>query len=723
MSSLNEQQLKAVFTTEGNVLVFAGAGSGKTRVLITRIAALLKKDVRPYNILAITFTNKAAAEMKDRLSNITPYVRDIWVSTIHSMCVRILRMDGDKIGYSKDFSIYSETEKDRVLKRIIKAMEISDEKILKKVKFHISNSKTINQSPDQYVEQGNLLQRDVCYQIMQAYEAELKTNNALDFDDLLTKTHALLKTSSETREKYSSKFHYIHVDEFQDTSILQYEIIKMLSSVHGNLFCVGDDDQSIYSWRGAHIDNILNFGKEMKDAQIIKLEQNYRSTQSILSVANAVIGNNSIRANKTLFSDGDKGLKPELFTQYDEKAEAERVVSIIKELQREFGYKNSDFAILYRLNSISRSFEQALTSYNMPFKVFGGFKFFDRKEVKDLISYLRLIVNPSDAEALIRVINVPKRGIGETTIAKLATGAQIAQSSLFASLKEAELVSGKIKEKVKAFYNTIVNLQDMQLSMPLSEFIKKVIEETNFMLAFDMTKEDDRNKRANVEEFASQVVEFEKENPEADLSEFLQSVTLSSEADENETEFITLSTVHAAKGLEYRVVFMVGFEEGVFPLNRDDEDDIEEERRLCYVAVTRARERLYITLANSRFSFTHGREGTLQSRFIKEMGETIRKQQRESSDDYSTKPVFKGSFTQGAVGYRGSYNMQKTAEQPKIQGGGNGYSVGEKVHHKIFGDGIVTKVSGSGSGEAVDVKFDTAGNKTLITKFAPLTKL
>ncbi|MFI3165223.1 MAG: UvrD-helicase domain-containing protein [Bacillota bacterium] len=723
MSSLNSQQLKAVSTTEGNVLVFAGAGSGKTRVLITRIAALLKQDVRPYNILAITFTNKAAAEMKERLANITPHVRDIWVSTIHSMCVRMLRADGDKIGYSKDFSIYSETEKDRVLKRIIKAMEISDEKILKKVKWHIGNSKTINQTPDQYVEQGNLLQTDVCYKIMLAYESELKQSNALDFDDLLTKTHALLKTCPETREKYSSKFHYIHVDEFQDTSILQYEIIKMLSSVHGNLFCVGDDDQSIYSWRGAHIDNILNFGKEMQNAQIIKLEQNYRSTQSILSVANAVIGNNEIRANKTLFSDGDKGLKPELFTLYDEKSEAERVVSIIKELQREFGYKNSDFAILYRLNSISRSFEQALTSYNMPFKVFGGFKFFDRKEVKDLISYLRLIVNPSDAEALRRIINVPKRGIGDTTIAKLQTGAEIAQTSLFASLKEAELVSGKIKEKVKNFYQTIVDLQDLQLTMPLSEFIKKVIEETNFMLAFDMTKEDDKNKRANVEEFASQIVEFEKENPEADLSEFLQSVTLSSEADEDETEFITLSTVHAAKGLEYKIVFIVGFEEGVFPLNRGDEDEIEEERRLCYVAVTRARERLYLTLANSRFSFTHGRENTLRSRFIKEMGETIRMQKRESDDDFETKPVFKGSFTAGADSFRGSYGMPKTSPQSQNVGGGNGYAVGEKVNHKIFGEGVVTKVSGSGAGESVDVKFDKVGNKTLITKFAPLTKI
>ncbi|MFI3128923.1 MAG: 3'-5' exonuclease, partial [Bacillota bacterium] len=575
----------------------------------------------------------------------------------------------------------------------------------------------------QYVEQGNLLQTDVCYKIMLAYESELKQSNALDFDDLLTKTHALLKTCPETREKYSSKFHYIHVDEFQDTSILQYEIIKMLSSVHGNLFCVGDDDQSIYSWRGAHIDNILNFGKEMQNAQIIKLEQNYRSTQSILSVANAVIGNNEIRANKTLFSDGDKGLKPELFTLYDEKSEAERVVSIIKELQREFGYKNSDFAILYRLNSISRSFEQALTSYNMPFKVFGGFKFFDRKEVKDLISYLRLIVNPSDAEALRRIINVPKRGIGDTTIAKLQTGAEIAQTSLFASLKEAELVSGKIKEKVKNFYQTIVDLQDLQLTMPLSEFIKKVIEETNFMLAFDMTKEDDKNKRANVEEFASQIVEFEKENPEADLSEFLQSVTLSSEADEDETEFITLSTVHAAKGLEYKIVFIVGFEEGVFPLNRGDEDEIEEERRLCYVAVTRARERLYLTLANSRFSFTHGRENTLRSRFIKEMGETIRMQKRESDDDFATKPVFKGSFTAGADSFRGSYGMPKTSPQPQNLGGGNGYAVGEKVNHKIFGEGVVTKVSGSGAGESVDVKFDKVGNKTLITKFAPLTKI
>lgn len=716
-------QLKAVSTTSGNVLVFAGAGSGKTRVLITRIAMLLKKDVMPYNILAITFTNKAAAEMKERLANITERVSDIWVSTIHSMCVRILRMDGDKIGYTKDFSIYSETEKDRVLKRIIKTMEISEEKILKKVKFHIGNSKTMNQTPAQYVEQGNLMQNDVSYKIMLAYESELKTNNALDFDDLLTKTHALLKTCPEVREKYSSKFHYIHVDEFQDTSILQYEIIKMLASVHGNLFCVGDDDQSIYSWRGAHIDNILNFGKDMQDAQIIKLEQNYRSTQSILSVANAVISKNAIRANKVLFSDGDKGLKPELYSNYDERSEAERVVSTIKELSREFGYKNSDFAILYRLNSISRSFEQALTNYNMPFKVYGGFKFSDRKEVKDLISYLRLVVNPSDSEALIRVINVPKRGIGDTTVEKLVKGAEILQTTLFQSLKECELLSGKVKEKVVNFYNVINDLQDSQFDLSISEIIKKVIEETNFMLCFDLSKDEDRNKRANVEEFVSQVVEFEKENPKADLSEFLQSVTLSSEADEDETEFITLSTVHAAKGLEYKIVFIVGFEEGVFPLNRNDEDDIEEERRLCYVAVTRARERLYITLANSRYTFTHERQNTLKSRFIKEMGETIRVPKSAVEEETSNKPVFRGGMSSSAQPFRGGLGGYGKKEEKSETGVGNKFGVGDKVSHKIFGEGVVIKVSGSGSGEAVDVKFDKVGNKSLITKFAPLVKL
>ncbi len=716
-------QLKAVSTTEGNVLVFAGAGSGKTRVLITRIAMLLKKGIMPYHILAITFTNKAAAEMKERLSNITPQVSDIWVSTIHSMCVRILRMDGDKIGYTKDFSIYSETEKDRVLKRIIKSKEIAEDKILKKVKFHISNSKTLNQTPAQYVEQGNLMERDTCYKIMLEYEQELKNNNALDFDDLLTKTHQLLKCSNETREKYSSKFHYIHVDEFQDTSILQYEIIKMLSSVHGNLFCVGDDDQSIYSWRGAHIDNILNFGKEMENAQVIKLEQNYRSTQSILSVANAVIAKNAIRANKVLFSEGDKGLKPELYSNYDEKVEAEKVVGTIKELQREFGYKNSDFAILYRLNSISRSFEQALTNYNMPFKVYGGFKFSDRKEVKDLLSYLRIIVNPNDSEALIRVINVPKRGIGDTTVEKLSRGAEIMQTTLFESLKESELLSGKVKEKVQDFYNVISNLQDKQFELSISEFIKLVIEETNFMLCFDLSKEDDRNKRANVEEFVSQVVEFEKENKDADLSEFLQSVTLSSEADEEETEFITLSTVHASKGLEYKVVFIVGFEEGVFPLNRDNEDDIEEERRLCYVAVTRARERLYITNANSRYTFTHERQSTLRSRFVKEMGDTIRMQKSAVEEEWSGKPVFRGGMSATQQVFRGGYGGKPAVANGASQSGGNNFAVGDKVSHKIFGEGVVTKVTGNGANEGVDVKFDRVGNKSLITKYAPLTKI
>lgn len=627
LDSLNDEQIKPVLTTEGAVLVLAGAGSGKTRVLTARIAHLVEDlNVPPEAVLAITFTNKAANEMKERIGKIAD-VRNMWVSTIHSMCVRILRMYAAEAGIEKNFSIYSETERNNIVKKSFQECGFDEERLLKSAKWHIANAKMLGLSPEEYAEKY-ADERDIrdVTKVYTRYQAHLKENNSLDFDDLLNETRLLLKRNSEAREYLGGRFRYILVDEFQDTNGVQFEIIRLLASVHGNLFAVGDDDQSIYGWRGAQIENILNFEKYFPGARTFKLERNYRSTKSILHLANAVIHNNGRRKDKTLWTENAEGEKPQVFEAEEESGEARYIAHTIAGLMNR-GYRYSDFAILMRLNALTRSFEQEFTSDGISYKVFGGFKFFERKEIKDLLAYLRLINNPFDSEAAVRIINFPKRGIGAKTVETLENYAYETELSVYDALFTLDSfdfnagTKRKLAEFAAQVKGWIVDSQDM----PVNELVRKIVADTKMREAYADESDESINKRANIDEFINSVDEYCRLNKESTLSDYLNQVTLSADTDEmDESNYVTLATIHSVKGLEFRCVFIVGLEENVMPVSRaaDSEEDLEEERRLMYVAVTRARERLYLTRSKSRYLYGR-REPTARSRFLKELSSEL----------------------------------------------------------------------------------------------------
>lgn len=639
LEKLNDEQIKPVLQTEGAVLVLAGAGSGKTRVLTSRIAYLVEEKGVPADaILAITFTNKAANEMKERLSSIVD-VNRAWVCTIHSMCVRILRMYADEAGIKSNFSIYSETERNNIVKKSFQECDYDDEKLLKSVKYHIGNAKMLGLEPEYYA----ILNKhepdiDDVTKVYERYQKHLRENNALDFDDLLNETRNLLKTNQEAREYLSSRFRYILVDEFQDTNEVQYEIIRYLSSVHKNLFVVGDDDQSIYGWRGAKLENILHFEKDFKDAKVFKLQRNYRSTKSILKLANTVIHNNSRRKDKTLWTENEEGAPAKVYEAEQEDGEARYVAQTIAGLMKQ-GYKFSDFAVLMRLNALTRSFEQEFTGDGIPYKVFGGFKFFERKEIKDLLAYLRLINNPFDSEAAMRIINFPKRGIGAKTVDTLQNYAFANETSVYDvllfDLDELGFNSGT-KEKLIGFRDLIKELVVDSQDMPVNELTKKLIENTKMREAYADDSDESINKRANIEEFINAVDEYCKLNPEATLTDYLNQVTLSSDTDEmDDSDYVTLATVHAVKGLEFRGVFIVGLEENIMPVSRavNNDEDMEEERRLMYVAITRAKDRLYMTRSKSRYLYGK-REPTMRSRFLKELSSEVEMPQETRRPSY-----------------------------------------------------------------------------------------
>ena len=757
LSKLNEEQIQPVLQTEGAVLVIAGAGSGKTRVLTSRIAHIVKDlDVSPYNVLAITFTNKAADEMKERLSQMIDGVEDMWVCTIHSMCVRLLRYGAEKIGYGRDFSIYSETDKDKVVKRVIVSLGLEVDQYAKSAKNLISARKTKNLSIEEF-EKDNARMKNIgdIVRIMKGYEEELKRSNAFDFDDLLIKTHELLSEDRETLERFSNRFRYIHIDEFQDTNAVQYDIVKMLSYAHGNIFAVGDDDQSIYGWRGADINNILGFERDFKNAKVYKLERNYRSTKKILDVANTVIKHNTNRKDKTLWTGNDDGVNPEVYIADDESGEAQYTAIQIKNLVAR-GYKYSDFAVLMRINALSRSYEQEFMKYGLPCRVYGGFKFFERKEIKDLTAYLRLLCNPLDNEAVLRVINVPKRGIGEKSIEALQKYADGNGFSVFDGVFDCDLLdlNNGARSKIRSFKDIISSLIVDKETMTLTELVKSVIDKTNYMSCFEEKTEENEDKKRNVNELLASVEEFEKQNPQASLSEYLNGITLSSDTDEiNDGNFITLATVHSVKGLEYRVVFVCGLDREIFPIERNGsiDDDIEEERRLMYVAVTRARERLYITRAKSRFLYG-SRRPTFQSEFLNEISDKVALprdsysvNRRYPDTDYTQKPSQYGGY-RSRSDYGGSYggysseeslsasygtykksfansymqNRKAAAPAQKAVGSGDDYKAGTKVIHKKFGEGIIVARKQNGDDVVIDVAFKGIGVKSLVVRYAPI---
>lgn len=744
LAKLNEEQIKPVLDTEGAVLVIAGAGSGKTRVLTSRIAHLIKDlKVSPHEILAITFTNKAANEMKERISRMVgEEVDDMWACTIHSMCVRILRMEGERLGYTRDFSIYSDADKDRVLKKIIELKGYDEDGLLKSVKGHISSAKSKGFSAEEYkAEYAYVRNIDLIAAVMEDYAAELKRCNALDFDDLLIMTEKLLAVSKEARLRFAGRFRYVHVDEFQDVNAVQYKIIKHLCSVHGNVFAVGDDDQSIYGWRGADIKNILNFEDDFANAKVYKLERNYRSTKRILNLANLIIQNNLQRKDKKLWTENDEGGKVETYSAKDETDEAAYIATQIREGISRYDYSPGDFAVLMRINALSRPLEQEFLKYGIPYKVFGGFKFYERKEIKDLTAYLRILSNPLDDEAILRVINVPKRGIGAQTVSALVSYAAAGGLSVFDAVMDCDelgLAAGA-KAKLSGFKQIILSLiMDKEL-LPLGELIRSVVEKTQFLSQFPSDSDEDTNKRANVDEFLSSADEFERSNLQPVLSDFLNSITLSSDLDEmNGDSFVTLATVHAVKGLEFKNVFICGVDDSIFPISRarDNDDEMEEERRLMYVAITRAERRLCITRASSRY-LNGSRSYYLKSPFFAEMSAELGqlRENRGYRDEYSggsysdcgdyrsygSEPDYLVSAKKAPVKNFYSYKTErkeKPAEKPLADVAG--YRAGAKVKHVKFGEGTVVAVKGEGANKIVDVAFPGFGVKSLSARFAPM---
>ena len=741
LEKLNPEQRKAVTDTEGAVLVFAGAGSGKTRVLTHRIVYLIdEKKVKPWNILAITFTNKATNEMKERLGDMLG-PNEVWVSTFHSLCVSILHRYAEEIGYSKNFSIYDETASKRVLLRVLREKHL-EENEKDKFAFHIGKAKNAGLNADAYFNEIRSYEKDAMLisEVYEAYDTILYENNAMDFDDLLIKCYELLKKCEKARDFYSNKFQYIHVDEFQDTNAIQFELLKLLSEKWKNIFAVGDDDQSIYGWRGANIRNILEFDKSFPEAKIYKLEQNYRSTQQILDCANRLIHNNKSRTDKTLYSDKKNGLKVEFWTSSTEYEEVDRIVDQIMRLKRSYGYINNDFAILVRNNALTRLYETNLKKNGISYKLYGGFKFFDRKEILDVVAYMRLLVNEKDTDALTRIINFPPRGIGDTTVEKIISYAQENNCTPYEVVMDIDKtdMTNAVKSKVGAFRDMIGELQRNKYSMSLVDFVAELVMLVGFERYYMSTgKEDDANRWANVEEFLTYIQE-NYEDSAIELEEFLQNLALNTDADSDDDNFdsVVLATMHAAKGLEFKVVFIVACEEGIIPSSQSfrEKNGIEEERRVMYVALTRAQERLYVSAVRGVRRKFNRVESAIPSRFFSEakgeassmeiarMNDQRRFDYREKyvdeyetaipqSSSYSTKPVVPVAKTE-------------IQQKPKVYNtSSEGFKPGAKVEHKKYGKGTVITVVGTGNAVTVSVAFPGLGVKKFALVNAPLTLL
>ncbi len=746
LSKLNEQQREAVMHTEGPLLVLAGAGSGKTTVLTERIAQIIAQGTRPWAILAITFTNKAAGEMKERLhKRLGKDGLDVWASTFHSCCVRFLRMDIEKLpkaSYTKSFTIYDMDDCKRVVKEILKARNLDDKHFPPKMILSaISKAKDAQLSPQEFavkVGRDYMLERvAVCYA---DYQKKLQESNAVDFDDIIMLTVKLFKECPEVLEFYQKKFSYVLVDEYQDTNTLQYELVAMLSAKHQNLCVVGDDDQSIYKFRGATIENILNFEKQFKGAHTIRLEQNYRSTGNILAAANQVISNNRGRKGKTLWTGNSQGENVAFYAGYSESDEARYVADTIMEGVRA-GRKFKDFCMLYRMNSLSRTLEHALKLCGVPYRILGGVRFFDRAEVKDMLAYLQVINNPSDDLRLMRIVNNPARDIGDKTISVVQALATRDGTSMFEVMKHAREYPelGKKAKALEGFTfmieTFIAALQDEETPIKLSEFYDMVVRNTGYFAQYAESKDIDAQGRIeNMMELKSNIAEFEQ-NMEVSptLSGFLDEVSLFTDIDrfDEEADACVMMTIHSAKGLEFPVVFVVGVEENILPgaQSMAEESEVEEERRLCYVAVTRAREKLHITCARERMLY--GKTSSSQvSRFVKEMKlayELPSQSPRERiSDVTATQRFAVGSApSQGYPSVKAAPSPQSKlfSSTPVSSGGAKNadllsLSKGEMVSHKSFGRGMVVSLTPMGGDALVEIAFDTVGTKRLMLKSA-----
>ncbi|MGD7054427.1 DNA helicase PcrA [Sutcliffiella horikoshii] len=758
LEGLNPMQKEAVKKTDGPLLIMAGAGSGKTKVLTHRIAYLMaEKQVAPWNILAITFTNKAAREMKERVEKLLgPAAEDIWISTFHSMCVRILRRDIDRIGMNRNFTILDTTDQLSVIKNILKDRNIDPKKFEPRtILGTISSAKNELMNPEQYAKQPLGPYEQQVAEIYTDYQKRLKKNQALDFDDLIMTTIHLFKRVPEVLEYYQRKFQYIHVDEYQDTNRAQYTLVNLLADRLKNLCVVGDSDQSIYRWRGADVANILSFEKDYPNAEVVLLEQNYRSTKRILEAANRVIDNNIGRKKKNLWTENDEGQKIIHYQADSEKSEAQFVVGKMRELMRQNPSRTlGDFAILYRTNAQSRVMEEMLLMSNINYTIVGGTKFYDRKEIKDILAYLRLIANPDDDISLQRIVNVPKRGIGATTVDKIANYATQHDISIYTALAEVDLigVSGRATSQLKEFRSLIEGYVQMQEYISVTELVEEVLEKSGYreMLKADKTIES-QSRLENIDEFLSVTKNFEEKYDDKSLVAFLTDLALVAdidkldEEDPAQQEGVILMTLHAAKGLEFPVVFLIGMEEGVFPHSRSlfEEAEMEEERRLAYVGITRAEEQLFITNAQMRTLF--GRTNiNPPSRFIKEIPEELLESEenkeaasrptpfggRGSSFGGGSASTFGGSSSTGRA--RAASPASQTARRTTAPSrgltatGGESldWMVGDKAEHKKWGVGTVVSVKGDGDGKELDIAFPSpTGIKRLLAKFAPVTKV
>ncbi|EGQ3285616.1 DNA helicase PcrA [Staphylococcus pseudintermedius] len=724
VANMNKEQSEAVRTTEGPLLIMAGAGSGKTRVLTHRIAYLLdEKDVSPYNILAITFTNKAAKEMKERVQALVGEEAEvIWMSTFHSMCVRILRRDADRIGIERNFTIIDPTDQKSVIKDVLKRENIDPKKYEPRIFIgEISKLKNDLLTPAKAEAEADDFYSRMVATVYKGYQQQLVRNQALDFDDLIMTTIRLFERVPDVLDFYQNKFQYIHVDEYQDTNTAQYTLVNMLAQKFKNLCVVGDSDQSIYGWRGANIHNILSFEKDYPNARTIFLEQNYRSTKTILQAANEVIRHNTERKPKGLWTANQQGEKIHYYEAMSERDETEYVVREIFKQQKK-GKRYKDMAVLYRTNAQSRVLEETFLKSNIPYVMVGGQKFYDRKEIKDLLSYLRLIANSADDISLQRIINVPKRGIGPSSVEKIATYAVDHELTMFDALAEVDFIglSKKVTQAAAEFYQLMSNLMQEQEFLEVSEIVDEVLEKSGYreMLEREQSIES-RSRLENIDEFMSVPVDYEKNTPleEQSLINFLTDLSLVADVDgANLEDGVTLMTMHSAKGLEFPIVFIIGMEESIFPhiraIQSESDHEMEEERRISYVAITRAEEELYLSHATSRTLF--GRpQSNARSRFLNEIPEELldlpERQYAMTIGSRKRQPAKRG-FSQRAVKNSAS---SSTASN---------WKVGDKVMHKSWGEGMVSNVNDKNGSIELDIIFKSEGPKRLLAQFAPIEK-
>lgn len=728
-------QQQAVFCTEGPLLILAGAGSGKTTVLVNRIAYILQSELcKPWQILAITFTNKAAGELKERICNAVPEGgSDIWAATFHSTCARILRRYGDRIGFTSHFTVYGTDDQKKLVKDILKQLNY-DEKMLpvKRVLNEISKAKDEMLTPQEMLKRAGYdnLKQSVA-KVYEIYQSRLKTADAMDFDDMLCKTVELFQKCPDILEFYQNQFKYIMVDEYQDTNKVQYKFVSMLAAKYGNICVVGDDDQSIYKFRGATIENILSFENTFKGAKMIRLEQNYRSTQNILNAANGVISNNTMRKGKTLWTENAVGDKIEVHTSDSERDEAQFIAKTILDGVAD-GRKFSDFAILYRMNAQSNSIEQALSRSGIPHRVIGGRRFYDREEIRDMVAYLQVINNPHDDVRLGRIINVPKRGIGATTLEKASEIAAGLGESIYSVIKDADVYPqlSRAATKLKSFVALIDGLMEAEQSgdYSLAELYNLILEHTDYEKYLKTEKDNPDVRIENIEELSSNIIKFEEDYAEeASLSNFLEEISLQTDIDnyDAEADSSVMMTLHSAKGLEFPVVFIAGLEEGVFPsiATMMNPDELNEERRLAYVGITRAKEKLYITKAKSRMLMGHTSYNKV-SRFVNEIPPELLNYTGEKKTFASTNG-FSASSSHISIGAGSKFTPNKsfyTFTKPAVKSG-TVYKKGDCVFHKVFGKGMIMKTEKMGNDTMLEVAFDKAGTKTLMANFSKMEKI